>query len=288
LGATNSSRGLVTDTIPFSSVDGPGNRFVVFMQGCNFNCIACHNPYTINVCNDCGECVHVCTTGSLTFGPLGQVKWNEATCAGTDACTAVCRWDSTPKARELDVSDVLAEIRRAAPFLSGITVSGGEATQQPHFVHALFSAIKDDPRLAKLSCFVDSNGAADRDTWDSLLPVMDGAMIDLKCIDPDVHLDMTGQPNDQVLDSIRYLHSLDCLYEVRLLMLPGINDTPAMLADTATWLASIDRQIRVKVIGFRPHGVRPSELPLTQPTADQMARYVEVLHNAGITEVCSV
>ena len=40
-------RGLVAGTIPFSNVDGPGNRFVVFLQGCNFDCVACHNPQTI-------------------------------------------------------------------------------------------------------------------------------------------------------------------------------------------------------------------------------------------------
>lgn len=50
----NSIRGLVADTIEFSNVDGPGNRFVVFLQGCTFDCLACHNPYTINPCVDCG------------------------------------------------------------------------------------------------------------------------------------------------------------------------------------------------------------------------------------------
>ena len=39
--------GFVADTISFSNVDGPGNRFVVFLQGCNFDCVACHNPQTI-------------------------------------------------------------------------------------------------------------------------------------------------------------------------------------------------------------------------------------------------
>ncbi|TRZ56258.1 MAG: 4Fe-4S cluster-binding domain-containing protein, partial [Streptomycetaceae bacterium] len=37
----------VASIIPFSWVDGPGNRFVLFLQGCNFNCVACHNPQTI-------------------------------------------------------------------------------------------------------------------------------------------------------------------------------------------------------------------------------------------------
>lgn len=38
---------LVTDFLPFTWVDGPGNRLVLFFQGCNFDCLACHNPQTI-------------------------------------------------------------------------------------------------------------------------------------------------------------------------------------------------------------------------------------------------
>ena len=171
----DTATGLVASTIAFSNVDGPGNRFVVFLQGCNFDCVACHNPQTIP---------HATGDHFVT-----------------------------------DLDDVLA-----AGDLSGITVSGGEATQQAGFVHALFTAVKDDLSLAHLTCFVDSNGACGPDTWAGLSPVMDGAMIDLKCLDAQIHQQMTGQPNDEVLASIRQVHALGLLYEVRLLILAGVNN----------------------------------------------------------------
>ena len=39
--------GLLADVVRFSWVDGPGNRFAVFFQGCNLDCLACHNPHTM-------------------------------------------------------------------------------------------------------------------------------------------------------------------------------------------------------------------------------------------------
>lgn len=33
--------------IPFANVDGSGNRCSIFLQGCNINCLYCHNPETI-------------------------------------------------------------------------------------------------------------------------------------------------------------------------------------------------------------------------------------------------
>ncbi len=284
----NATSGLITDTIAFSNVDGPGNRFVVFLQGCNFDCTVCHNPHTINVCDDCGDCVAACPSGSLGFSLMGGVEWNRTSCQGTDACVAACHWDATPKALRRPVWDLVHEIRRAAPFLSGITVSGGEATQQPDFVRALFGAVKGDPALAHLTCFVDSNGAADRSIWSSLLPVMDAAMIDLKCLDPEIHRSMTGQPNDQVLESILYLAAVDRLYEVRLLIVPGVNDDPVLLARTARWLADMDPTLRIKLIGFRKRGVRPTSRLLVEPTPEQMRAYEDIFATRGLFALCVI
>lgn len=275
------TRGLLSGVIPFSSVDGPGNRFVAFLQGCNFDCIACHNPYTIDVCNDCGECVAQCPSGALALVD-GRVRWDERRCTGTERCIAWCPYESTPKARSVGADELVEMVRGPAPFLSGVTVSGGEATLQARFVHAFFTALRDDTELAHLTRFVDSNGAATDHVWDLLEPVMDAAMIDLKCLDDSIHRMMTGQSNDTVLASIERLARHDRLHEVRLLVLPGVNDAPDLLARTAAWLAAVDPDMRVKVIGFRCHGVRPIERELREPAAEDMAAYSALLQREGL------
>lgn len=242
--------GFVADTIPFSNVDGPGNRFVVFLQGCNFDCVACHNPQTIPG--------HAPVEGHHP--------------------------------RHRTVADLLVDVRRAAPFISGITVSGGEATQQPGFLRALFTALRADPELAGLTCFVDSNGACDLAVWDELLDrqLLDGAMIDLKCLDPTVHEQMTGQPNHRVLASIRHLATRGALYEVRLLLLARVNDDPALIRRTGEWLAAVDPAMRLKVIGFRGHGARPHDPPLVEPSGNQLAAAADVLRSVGDLQVTVV
>ena len=241
-------RGLVADTITFSNVDGPGNRFVVFMQGCNFDCIACHNPQTIP-----------------GHSPI-----------------------EGHHPESFSVDDVLARIKRSAPFVRGITASGGEATQQSAFLHALFDAVKSDPSLAHLTCFVDSNGACDLETWDRLGPVMDGAMIDLKCFDPMIHNQMTGHENDQVLESIVHLHRMGLLYEVRMLLLAGVNDDRELLHRTAEWLKAVDPNMRIKLIGFRSHGTRPHDPPMKEPTREALQLAADVLARVSPFELVVV
>jgi pyruvate formate lyase activating enzyme len=284
----SSRPGLLNKALRFSTVDGPGNRFVLFLQGCNFNCINCHNPYTIAICNSCGLCVEPCPEDALSFAADLTVVVDWDACTLCDVCIDVCPYDSTPLATEITVAEILGQIRETAPFLSGVTVSGGEATLQAEFVAELFAAIKTDPELGRLTTLVDSNGAATREVWDLLAPVMDGAMIDLKALDPDTHVRLTGCGNDAVLESIRYLTQLGKLYEVRLLIVPGHNDNPATMAETVRWLREVDPQMRIKVIGFRSHGVRPEMSHLVDADPETVAALGDVALAAGFREVAVV
>ena len=39
----------VNRILPLSTVDGPGCRAAVFLQGCNLACAYCHNPETLSL-----------------------------------------------------------------------------------------------------------------------------------------------------------------------------------------------------------------------------------------------
>ncbi len=284
----NTTRGHLNKVLRFSAVDGPGNRFVIFVQGCNFNCVNCHNPYTIADCNHCGLCVDPCPEHALAIEPGPTVVVDRVACTSCDICIDVCPFDSTPLAYEASVGEVISQIRETAKFISGITISGGEATLQPDFVFDLFSAVKADPDLARLTTLVDTNGSAPIALWNRLSPVMDGAMVDLKALDETAHIQLTGARNGPVLESIRHLASIDRLSEVRLLIMPGYNDDPASVDATVTWLRSVDPNMRIVVIGFRNHGVRPGLEYLVEADRESTEQIGNVVRDAGFQDVLVV
>jgi pyruvate formate lyase activating enzyme len=233
--------GLVAGRVAFSTVDGPGQRYVLRLQGCHFDCLACAFPST------------------MAGRPVGLV----------------------PRT----VDDVAEEIGEDAPYLTGVTISGGEPTLQAPFVHALSARLASDRRTRRLTRFVDSNGDADPAVWQLLAPVTDGFMIDLKLLDDETHVLLTGRSNARVLDGIRFLAGRGLLYEVRLLPIPGVNDSDEELEATAAWLLSVDPAIRVRVIEFRRLGTRQIVRGLLRPRRAELVRYRQVLTRAGISDL---
>lgn len=173
----------------------------------------------------------------------------------------------------MNVLEVLDEIRTAMPYISGITVSGGEATVQHEFVLELFKEIKRFPEFAHLTTFIDSNGNALESIWKSLAPYTDGVMLDLKALDDESHITLTGSSNTVVLESIKFLNSINKLFEVRLLLVPGQNDSDTELINTAAWLKGVNPEMKIKINAFKTHGVRATSRDWPEVSDEDLTRY---------------
>ncbi len=280
----NSTRATVSKILTYSIVDGPGNRLVIFLQGCNFDCTACHNPHTIGECNHCGDCVPACHADALSM-VNGRVVFDPTNCDQCDDCLEVCPIDANPMVREYDVAEILKLARKHRPFLTGVTVSGGEPTRQIGFVVALFEAIKADEELAHLDCFIDSNGYLGTSGWESLLPVTDGVMLDIKSFDGSRHRELTGKENSKSLRSAQILHEAGKLYELRFLLVPGVTDSDDELDGLIDFVRNLGGGVRVKLNAFQHHGVRPQALEWEKMSKTGMERAAARLREAGISNV---
>lgn len=176
-------------------------------------------------------------------------------------------------------------IRQQVSFINGITISGGEASLQLPFVIELFSAIKSDERLAHLTCMLDSNGSLSVSGWRQLLPVLDGAMIDLKSWQQDTHRYITGRGNHRVISAIELLASQEKLHEVRLLHIPEISDFDSEVAAVASQLKALPKKVRIKLNAFQHHGVTGTALNWPACSEAQIELLATKLAQHGVSNI---
>ena len=270
-------RAPVNKIIPFSNVDGPGNRTSIFFQGCPFNCLFCHNPETIHLCRGCGLCVQSCPAGALRMEGE-SVVWDSARCVGCDTCIKVCPHDSSPKIRWMTVEELMGELARSMPYIRGITTSGGECTLQNEFLIALFTEVQKRGK----TCLIDSNGSFDFEQDPRVLTVSEGVMLDVKAVEPGWSDTLVSCPGDRVLKNLDYLLSVGKLYEVRTIILPGRDKENE---ETVRYVARhIGDGCYYKIIRYRPFGVRERYQKLLgefETDRDYAERYAQLAQDLG-------
>lgn len=273
-------KGVVNKIIPFSSVDGPGNRTAIFFQGCNFDCLYCHNPETIKKCAQCGNCLSSCNFGAISM--VGDfVTWNKDKCKNCDSCIKICKNGCGPKHKEMSAEEILDEIIKVKSFISGITVSGGECTLHAEFLLDLFHKVKN----LGLTIFVDTNGSIDLRNNKELTDLIDGVMLDIKSFDKEEHKMLTGRDNEMVLENARYFASINKLYEVRTVIVPGVLDNINNVNEISKLIASLNPKIRYKLIKYRPLGVRLNRINAIQPTDEMMEELKLIAQKNGCKNV---
>lgn len=272
----------INKIIHHSVVDGPGNRTAIFFQGCNFDCAYCHNPETIALCQNCMTCLPACPVGALTQRE-GKVTWNPALCVSCDGCIAACPHQSSPKVTHMTPQEVADLVAVNAPFIRGVTCSGGECTLYPDFLVDLFTRTK----AMGLENLLDSNGSYPYLENEALMAVTDGVMLDIKAYDDEIHRHLTGRSNKPVLENAVALAKIGKLPEIRTVIIPQVlpneEGVEAICKLLAPYLSIAP--IRYKLLRFRPMGVREEYRSWPTPGDALMNRLAALVQSHGFTDV---
>jgi len=241
------NRALIFDIKRDCSEDGPGIRTTVFFKGCPLSCTWCQNPegkekhlqisFDANRCKPelCNTaCINVCEAHCLSF--VDKLHVNHDQCTRCDHCFDVCPTKALePVGYWITLDDLLYRILIDEPFFQssggGVTLSGGEVTQQMPFIHQLLKALK----TRGIHTAIETSGFFNYRKFQQLvLPWLDLIYFDLKLIDEEQSREFTGQGNHLILENFNRLIEQDDVAVIpRIPLIPNITATEKNLSGIA-------------------------------------------------------
>ena len=122
-----------------------------------------------------------------------------------------------------EASGIVAMAVSQKPFFGkrgGVTFSGGEPTAQ---AEALVPLVKELHENGIHVC-IDTNGGIWNSHVEELLSLADLVLLDVKQINPEKHLALTGRSNSQTLKTAQWLEEHGKPFWLRYVLVPGISD----------------------------------------------------------------
>ncbi len=247
----NKVQGRINSIETFGAVDGPGVRYIVFLQGCRMRCKYCHNPETWG---DTGEGVYL-ESAAETFAKAWRYHnyWKNGgglTVSGGEALL------------QMEYVTDLFGLAKEKGVHTALDTSG-----QP---------FSEDPAVLE--------------RFDRLMQVTDLFILDLKQIDRKKHKELTGWANDNILDLAVYLAIHRKKMWIRHVLVPGITTDEEDLRKLRSFidrLREIDPECvdRVEVLPYHTMGIAKYEklgiaYPLEgvePPTKEQIQTAEEIL-----------
>ena len=240
--------GYIHSTESFGAVDGPGIRFVVFLQGCKMRCKYCHNPETWNLVTDYTK-LYADTTDDKEREEL-EKKIEENT---------KLLLDKGVKVEARTPEDLLKQALRYKPYWKGqggITVSGGEPLLQMDFLTEFFKKAKAEGVHTNLD--TSGNPFTNQEPWHSgwleLMKYTDLVMLDIKQIDEQEHIKLTGHSNKNILAMARELSDMKKPVWIRHVLVPGGSDKDEYLHRLADFIHTLSNVERVEVLPYHTLG----------------------------------
>ncbi len=159
-----------------------------------------------------------------------------------------------------EVDALVKKALRCKPYWrngGGITVSGGEPLMQIDFLIELFKQFKKEG----VHTTIDTCGAPFTreepffSKFEELMKYTDLLLVDIKHIDNEKHIELTGRPNENILDMMRYLSDIKKPIWIRHVLVPGMSDKDEYLIKTREFIDTLDNVERVEVLPYHTLGV---------------------------------
>ena len=199
--------------------------------------------------------VHSYETGAAVDGPGVRFALFIAGCPfRCTYCHNPDTWDMK-RGKRTSSDQVLQEIAKYASFLriaGGLTITGGEPLTQPDFVHEIFLRAKNE---LKLHTALDTQGYLAAKLSDAWFDPIDLVLLDIKIMNPEKHLQITGKELQPSLDFALRLNHLQKKTWLRYVLIPGITDAPEDIDALANFISSLACIERVEVLPFHNLGI---------------------------------
>lgn len=239
-------KGYIHSLESFGSVDGPGVRYVIFVQGCRMRCQFCHNPDTWN---PNAKDTKVFTADEL----LEKVE----RCRGYWGKKGGLTVSGGEPLMQMDFMIELFTKAKQRGIHTCIDTAGNPFTREEPF----FSKFR------------------------MLLEVTDLLLVDIKEMNPERHKTITGHGNENILDMIRYLDEIGKPIWIRHVLVPERSDYDEDLYALRAFLDTLSNVERVEVLPYHTMGVFKWEklgisYPLegiSPPTGERVANARKIL-----------
>ncbi len=192
-------------------------------------------------------------------------------------CPLRCRYCHNPDTwdfsggTETTAEELMREYDSYKEFLrsGGITATGGEPLAQPGFLAELFALAKSKGVHTCLDTSAGVYDPAHPEKTDEVLKNTDLVMLDIKHIDNELHKELTGTGNRNILAFAEHIRDMGIPVWIRHVVVPGITDKYEELFALGEYLSTLSNLKALDVLPYHDMARQKyAELGLEYPLGD--------------------